>query len=185
MWNRKRGIFHSAILKMYFFPPPFVRTCRSDLYNSSPQAGKIISCLFSHEFCCNSQDFVGNLPQFVGRFSPLRGFAVVYCCSLKTSPRYRFHMVRFKRRTSWGDREWPCLFQLAGNDVLLHTHRGLKSAGQSGAPFMNYRSRIIREKEKWTSSTRKLWVKQGRKILGERGEKKSQQILYNIVEKNS
>lgn len=141
-----------------------MRTCRSDLYNSSPQAGKIISCLFSHEFCCNLQDFVGNLPLFVGRFSPLREFAVVYCYSLKTSPRYIFHMVWFKHSTSHGDREWICLFQLAGNDVLLHIHGVLKSAGQSGAPFMSHRSRLIREKEKWTFSRRKLQVKQGRKL---------------------
>lgn len=162
-----------------YFSSVFVRTCRSDLCNSSPQAGKIISCLFSHEFRCNLQDFVGNLPQFAGRFSPLWEFAVVCCCSLKTSQRYRFHMVRFKHRTSHGDREQPCLFQITGNDVLLHTHRGLKSAGWSGAPFMSYRSRIIREKEKRTFSKRKLWVKQGRKLEG----KKPQQILLILLRK--
>lgn len=147
-----------------------MRTCRSDLYNSSPQAGEIISCLFSHEFCCNLQDFVGNLPQFVGRFGPLWEFAVEYCCSLKTLLRYRFHMVWFKRRTSCGDRERPCLFQITRNDALLRTHRGLKSAGQSGVPFMSYRSRIIREKEKWTFSTRKLRVKQ-KKAWGKKKKK--------------
>lgn len=160
-----------------------MRTCRSDLYNSSPQAGEIISCLFSHEFCCNLQDFVGNLPQFVGRFGPLWEFAVEYCCSLKTLLRYRFHMVWFKRRTSCGDRERPCLFQITRNDALLRTHRGLKSAGQSGVPFMSYRSRIIREKEKWTFSTRKLRVKQ-KKAWGKKKKKlKSQQMLHMLLTK--
>lgn len=143
-----------------------MRICRSDIYNSSPQTGKIISCLFSHEFCCNLQDFVGNLPQFLGHFSSLWEFTVVYCCSLKTSPRYRFHMVWFKCRTSCGDREWHCLFHITGNDVLLHAHWSLKSAGQSGTLFRSYRSRIIREKEKWTFSTKKIWVNQGRKLEG-------------------
>lgn len=75
-----------------------------------------------------------------------------------------FHMVWFKQSVSRGDRERTCLFQLAGNDVLLHIHGVLKSAGQSGAPFMSYRSRVIRKKEKRTSSRRKLQVKQGRKF---------------------
>lgn len=159
-----------------------MRTCRSDLCNSSPQAGEIISCLFSHEFCCNLQDFVGNLPQFVGRFGPLWEFAVEYCCSLKTLLRYRFHMVRFKCRTSCGDRERPCLFQITRNDALLHTQRGLKSAGQSGVPFMSYRSRIIRQKEKWTFSTRKLRVKQ-KKAWGKKKKLKSQQMLHMLLTK--
>lgn len=150
-----------------------MRTCRSDLYNSSPQAGKITSCLFSHEFGCNLQDFVGNLPQFVGRFGPLGEFAVVHCCSLKILLRCGFYMVWFKHRTSCEDREWPCSIQITGNKVLLHTHRGLKSAGKSGAPFMSHRSRKTNKSE--SSPLENYSSGQGKSLKRNKSQNKTKQ----------
>lgn len=50
-------------------------TCGVAFPHELSQCRKIISSYFSHELCCNLQDIMGNLPQYVGHF----GLSLEFC----------------------------------------------------------------------------------------------------------
>lgn len=163
MWNRKRDIFRSAILKMYFFLQHLWEPVDQTFTTALPRQEKSFPASFPMNFAAICRT-LWEICHYLWDASVLYG-NLQLCTSAARRPRRDiFHMVWFKQSASRGDRKRPCLFQLAGNDVLLHIHGVLKSAGQSGAPFMSYRSRVIRKEEKRTSSRRKLAGQTGKKV---------------------